>query len=91
MIFQFYGPLHKAIRAKTDEELAEITQQIKSGLAIFEGELQLRGSRFFFSAERPGLLDYAVWPWFERLPAFENVVLEDVMADTPRLVSQGHK
>ena len=90
LYFQFYGPLHKAIRAKTDEDFAKISQQIRSGLAILEDELQSRGTKYFFSQERPGLLDYAVWPWFERLPAFENAALEDVMADSPLLVSEKH-
>ena len=87
LCLQFYGPLHKAIRAQTDEELEEITRQMKAGLAIFEEELQRRGKKFFFSAERPGLMDYSIWPWFERLPAFENVAPAGVMADTPRLAS----
>ena len=36
-------------------------------------------------------MDYAIWPWFERLPAFENVAMEDVMADAPKLVSGMHE
>jgi glutathione S-transferase len=83
--FQFYGPLHKALRAETDEELKAISAQIKDGLNIFESELESRKSKFLFSSERPGLLDYTIWPWFERLPSFEKRV-GSVLGGLPRLV-----
>lgn len=34
-------------------------------LEVFENELQKRGTPFFFG-DRPGMLDYMLWPWAER-------------------------
>ncbi|KAH8371180.1 hypothetical protein KR093_006414, partial [Drosophila rubida] len=33
---------------------------------IFEKELEQRGTPYF-SGEKPGFVDYMIWPWFERL------------------------
>ncbi|RXG61599.1 Pyrimidodiazepine synthase [Armadillidium vulgare] len=49
------------------EAVREITEAINNGLEIFEKELVKRGTKFFLG-DRPGMLDYAIFPWFERLP-----------------------
>lgn len=41
---------------------------LNRGLGDFESELQRRGTRFFGGADKPGMLDYMIWPWLERLP-----------------------
>lgn len=38
-------------------------------LDLFEKDLKARGSKFF-GGDQPGMLDYMIWPWFERLEVF---------------------
>lgn len=69
----------------TDKALKDITQT----LSIFEAELKRRGTTYF-NGEKPGILDYAIWPWFERLAAINSVVGDSfsLKEDTyPSLVS----
>ena len=60
-------------------------------MKIFEEELVKRGTKYFFSQDYPGVLDFNLWPWFERLDAFP-VAYPDVGATLlpedifPRLV-----
>ena len=49
---------------------AELTQKLQRRMAIFEKELSKRNTTYFFSDEQPGLLDFNIWPWFERLDVF---------------------
>ncbi|RXG61600.1 Maleylacetoacetate isomerase [Armadillidium vulgare] len=49
----------------------EITETLNNGLDIFEKELAKRGTKFFFG-ERPGMLDYAIFPWLERIPLLKK-------------------
>ncbi len=42
------------------------------GLELLEQELLERGTSFFYGDEKPGLIDYNLWPWFERLEAFAH-------------------
>ncbi|XP_055602907.1 pyrimidodiazepine synthase-like [Uranotaenia lowii] len=37
-----------------------------TGLDIFEKELQSRGTKFY-GGDKPGMLDYMIWPWCERV------------------------
>lgn len=69
----------------TEKALNDITQT----LSLFETELKKRGTPYF-SGEKPGILDYAIWPWFERLAAINSVVGDtfSLKEDTyPNLVS----
>lgn len=70
----------------SEKALNDITQT----LSQFESELKKRDSSFF-GGEKPGILDYAIWPWFERLAAINSVVGDtfSLKADTyPHLVSK---
>lgn len=49
------------MRGNVDEQSANIME----GLETFEKELAQRGGQFF-GGERPGMLDYMIWPWCER-------------------------
>jgi len=62
------GPMYKVYFAKGDEQvLQKAVGDIKAGLTIFELELNRRGTKFF-GGDKPGMLDYMIWPWAERLP-----------------------
>jgi len=65
------GIFFKLLKSK-DPNLnrAELTQKLQRRMAIFEKELSKRNTTYFFSDEQPGLLDFNIWPWFERLDVF---------------------
>lgn len=42
---------------------------LDAGLAEIEAELVRRGTKLFSGSAYPGMLDYMIWPWLERLPA----------------------
>jgi len=52
---------------KLDDSLLEKLEKFNKSLEPFETELQRRGS-FYFSGLEIGMLDYMLWPWFERFP-----------------------
>jgi len=68
------GNFYKVLKeAKSGEESwKESFENLLSGLETFEKELTKRGSPFY-GGEEPGMLDYMIWPWMERLPAFPIV------------------
>jgi len=51
---------------------------ILTDLDLFEKELTVRATRFF-GGDLPGMLDYMIWPWFERIDAFGTVVPDCVL------------
>ncbi|XP_077979066.1 glutathione S-transferase omega-1-like [Glandiceps talaboti] len=44
----------------------ETEDKLMAGLGKLEAELKKRGTTFF-GGSQPGMLDYNMWPWFERL------------------------
>jgi len=60
----FYKVLHQR-----ESDVEESWKQLVDGLQIFEKEIGKRDSAFF-AGKKPGMLDYMIWPWMERLPAF---------------------
>ncbi|XP_069970736.1 pyrimidodiazepine synthase isoform X2 [Penaeus vannamei] len=65
------GPMYKVYFAKGDQEaLAKAVEDIQAGLSLFETELDKR-TTMFYGGEKPGMLDYMIWPWVERLPMAE--------------------
>lgn len=72
VITLFYRILTSADEQTVPAHLAELEQ----ALAVFEVELVRRGTRFFGSDELPGMLDYMIWPWFERIAGLRRGALE---------------
>ncbi|XP_047486611.1 pyrimidodiazepine synthase-like [Penaeus chinensis] len=61
-----YGPMYKMYSAKGDKQAkTKAFEDFLSGLDLFERELAKRGSTYF-GGERPGMLDYMIWPHAER-------------------------
>ncbi|XP_069700910.1 pyrimidodiazepine synthase-like [Periplaneta americana] len=58
--------LLKLQRSPDNEHL----EAVQTGLDVFERELASR-RRPFFGGEVAGMLDYMIWPWCERIDAFE--------------------
>ena len=50
---------------KPMEELQEMKGKFQTSLQSFEAKLN--GKFYFGGNEVPGMLDYMIWPWFERL------------------------
>ncbi|MCL4146483.1 UNVERIFIED_CONTAM: hypothetical protein GTU68_057877 [Idotea baltica] len=64
-------PYHRALyRIRKNEGWGDLLEEVKSGLVLFEEELARRRTKFFFG-DRPGMLDYCIFPWFERFPVAE--------------------
>lgn len=57
--------LHKALMVK--EEVNEtVISQFYRGLEALQEELKKRGGKFL-GGDTPGIVDYMIWPWFERI------------------------
>ena len=62
--------LHTARSAKAnDPNLNEIVNRVKESFASVENVLRERKTNYFAGDEKPGMLDYMLWPWIERYPA----------------------
>nr|ACE81246.1 glutathione S-transferase omega [Tigriopus japonicus] len=68
----FYGPLHGLMKVKTQEDLEKVKGQVQGGIQILGDELRSRGTDFF-GGSMPGMVDYSIWPWFERFNAFAQL------------------
>lgn len=75
--------MHNSVHAKTSEDFDKLKFALKSGLSDFDNELVSRGTDYFGGQEQPGMLDYVVWPWFERMGAFPLI---DDLSEYPALV-----
>ncbi|XP_049937343.1 pyrimidodiazepine synthase-like isoform X3 [Schistocerca serialis cubense] len=84
-------PLYrKFFRAITSQELDEAVSSIAAVIQPLENELSKTGSKFFGGA-RPGMLDYMIWPWAERIEGLRTMH-PDVklpLQDFPRLLAWG--
>ncbi len=47
---------------------AEEEAKFLANVDVIEGELARRGTAYFAGREKPGMIDYNLWPWFERFP-----------------------
>lgn len=59
---------------------------ISNGLDIYEKELVMRGTRFF-NGDKPGMLDYMIWPWCERSDIIPFLVGDRYKLDEKRFVN----
>ena len=79
---QVIGAMYKLYWAKGDAEiLNQSRKNIAEGLQPFEEELNKRGTPFF-GGDRPGMLDYMIWPWVERLPVL--AIMSQGLVDIPK-------
>lgn len=71
----------------TDEENESLLNTFYTELQPFEDELIARKTEYFAGAQ-PGILDYAIWPWFERFGVLTNIVGDKYNFDQqfPKLV-----
>jgi len=50
------------------EDIPNLLEEVEGVVTQYSKELEKRGTKFFDGAEAPGMLDYMIWPWFERRP-----------------------
>lgn len=88
-----FGPIPGAFyrlvyEVNSDEINAELLTKFYAELANFEAELTKRGLTFF-AGSKPGILDYSIWPWFERFTILSSIIGDkyDFDGKFPRLVS----
>ena len=72
---------YKLLFSKTDS--VDISNQLRDSLKIFETEMNQRGTKYFNGNNRPGMLDYMIWPWIERINVFPRL-FKDVSEIIPK-------
>ncbi|XP_066984931.1 pyrimidodiazepine synthase-like isoform X1 [Macrobrachium rosenbergii] len=55
-----------------EEIMAKALQELHEGLDIYESELKKRKTKFYGGA-KPGMLDYMIWPWAERICVLQEI------------------
>ncbi len=70
------------LRSASAEDRPKIMEDFHSKLDNFEKELKLRGTKFLGGNDRPTMVDYMAWPWFERIEALP-LVFEDLKDPVP--------
>uniref|UniRef100_A0A336MW71 CSON007188 protein n=1 Tax=Culicoides sonorensis TaxID=179676 RepID=A0A336MW71_CULSO len=64
---KIFNPFHNISSSINDPKIIDkVAQELFDGLEIFENELKKRKSKFF-SGSSPGMVDYMIWPWIERI------------------------
>ncbi|XP_018801591.1 PREDICTED: pyrimidodiazepine synthase-like isoform X2 [Bactrocera latifrons] len=63
---------YKMFHADTEAGPDALTE-VSKGLDIFEKELSSRGTPYF-GGDKPGMLDYMIWPWFERTEMLKHLL-----------------
>ena len=84
------APYLPLLRRETLEEKEEVLEKFRNGIKYFEDELKSRGTTFFGGQEHPKMLDYMIWPWFERaeiLPLIDKRLELLPKSDFPLLVN----
>lgn len=87
---EFYKVIFAIRDSLPEDEMKERIAALVHSLKPFEEELAKRG-KCFFGGDSPGMLDYMIWPWFERLPAIKNKLpqlfdYEEAKLQNPNLV-----
>ncbi|XP_064113035.1 pyrimidodiazepine synthase-like isoform X2 [Macrobrachium nipponense] len=71
-----------------EEIMAKALQELHEGLDIYESELKKRKTKFF-GGEKPGMLDYMIWPWAERICVLQEISGDKFLTEEsyPALIS----
>jgi len=68
------GAFYKLVYEKNAEDVQDqLLNTFYTELGHYETELVRRGSRYFAGA-KPGIFDYAIWPWFERFGVLSSII-----------------
>lgn len=61
------GKFHQASLLTDTEKTTALWDEIQALLDVFEDELERRGTSYFGGDRQANILDYAIWPWFQRI------------------------
>ncbi|XP_063876052.1 pyrimidodiazepine synthase-like isoform X2 [Scylla paramamosain] len=92
MFLEIFGKVTEAVYkvyfSRGDQDiLNKGLTDIQAGLDPFEAELMKRNTKFFVG-DKPGMLDYMIWPWMEMFLAAQRLGGERVSENRfPRLFS----
>lgn len=82
------GTFYKLVYVKNADDVTDqLLNTFYTELGHYETELARRGTKYF-AGDKPGIFDYAVWPWFERFGILNSIVGEKYNFDGkfPKLV-----
>jgi len=63
---------YKCLFLKEGDSIEALLKDLTQHLQTVQDELKNRGSKFF-CGEAPGMLDYMMWPWMERIPVMDKL------------------
>lgn len=89
---EHFSPIASKFNQATVNDVAH-WDGIQNGLDEFEFELDARATPYF-GGVKPNILDYAIWPWFARTEALEEIFGEGCTFDEqrfPKLVNMFSK
>lgn len=67
------GTFYRLVYEKnTDDITDKLLSDFFTVLNQYEAELEKRGSDYF-GGDKPNILDYAIWPWFERFGVLSSI------------------
>ncbi|ALC43100.1 CG6673 [Drosophila busckii] len=67
----------------TADPPADALQNFETALDVFEQELKKRDTPYF-GGRAVGMVDYMIWPWFERFPALKLLLTDKYELDNQR-------
>jgi len=82
----YYGVLFNSGNEEKKAEVEEKIILLKKSLQFYETELAKRGSEFF-GGKAPAMIDFFIWPWFERLPVMTLTVPSVDISQYPKLAN----
>lgn len=85
------GDFYRIVYEKNSDDVKEkLLGDLNAGLGTYEEELLKRGTKYF-GGDKPNILDYAIYPWFERFGVLSSVVGDKFKIDEstfPNLVKR---
>lgn len=78
---------HQASLDSDAQRRIALWEDIQTQLDAFEAELVRRGTTYFGGDRQPNIVDYAIWPWFQRIETTKEVFGDDCELTSERFPS----
>ncbi|XP_070500369.1 pyrimidodiazepine synthase-like isoform X2 [Chironomus tepperi] len=66
------SPFFRLLYQRNESTAADAVTELLNALDIYEKELERRDKKFF-GGSKPGMVDYMIWPWCERLESLKFI------------------